>query len=153
MINYTGAMYRGFATKVEAEDWLKVKITGHALKKPKAESPAGALPPAAAPAKELPSVPSTNASATASTTPQLPRLYVYTDGASRKNPGPGGCGVAAYLIGDGHPDRLDMSHANPVAVGRQYLGVAVTNNQAEYQVRRWPEAIDWGSGDGMRKGV
>ena len=47
---------------------------------------------------------------------------VYTDGASRSNPGPAAC---AYVI-TGDPAAAPITH-------KQYLGPRVTNNVAEYQ--------------------
>jgi ribonuclease HI len=52
----------------------------------------------------------------------LPDLIVYTDGASRCNPGHASC---AYLVG--------FAGKDPFKTHKQYLGDNVTNNQAEYR--------------------
>lgn len=52
----------------------------------------------------------------------LPNLTVYTDGASRSNPGHAAC---AYLVG--------LEGKDPFKTHNQYLGDKVTNNQAEYR--------------------
>src|SRR5215813_3839158 len=51
-----------------------------------------------------------------------PNLSVYTDGASRSNPGHAAC---AYLVG--------VEGKDPFKAHQQYLGDKVTNNQAEYR--------------------
>ena len=51
-----------------------------------------------------------------------PNLSVYTDGASRSNPGHAAC---AYLVG--------LEGKDPFKTHQQYLGDKVTNNQAEYR--------------------
>lgn len=52
----------------------------------------------------------------------LSNLTVYTDGASRSNPGHAAC---AYLVG--------VEGKDPFKTHNQYLGDKVTNNQAEYR--------------------
>jgi ribonuclease H / adenosylcobalamin/alpha-ribazole phosphatase len=52
----------------------------------------------------------------------LPDLMVYTDGASRSNPGHASC---AYLVG--------FAGKDPFKTHKQYLGDTITNNQAEYR--------------------
>ena len=52
----------------------------------------------------------------------LPNLNVYTDGASRSNPGHAAC---AYLVA--------LEGKDPFKTHKQYLGDKVTNNQAEYR--------------------
>ena len=54
--------------------------------------------------------------------PLSPNLSVYTDGASRSNPGHAAC---AYLVG--------LEGKDPFKTHQQYLGDKVTNNQAEYR--------------------
>ncbi|WP_277656985.1 ribonuclease HI family protein [Seleniivibrio woodruffii] len=49
----------------------------------------------------------------------MPKIDIYTDGASRGNPGPAACGFAVYADGV------------EIFTGRKYLGTA-TNNFAEY---------------------
>ena len=51
----------------------------------------------------------------------LPNLTVYTDGASRSNPGHAAC---AFLVG--------LEDKDPFKTHKLYLGDKVTNNQAEY---------------------
>ena len=51
-----------------------------------------------------------------------PNLNVYTDGASRSNPGHAAC---SYLVG--------FEGKDPFKTHKQYLGDGVTNNQAEYR--------------------
>ena len=48
-----------------------------------------------------------------------PEIKIFTDGASRGNPGPAGCGYIIYADG------------TEIASGKKYLGTA-TNNVAEY---------------------
>lgn len=50
---------------------------------------------------------------------KMPEIKIYTDGASRGNPGPAGCGYVIYS------DGIEISS------GKKYLGTA-TNNVAEY---------------------
>jgi len=49
----------------------------------------------------------------------MPEIKIYTDGASRGNPGPAGCGYVVYADGQ------------EIASGKKYIGTA-TNNVAEY---------------------
>jgi len=49
----------------------------------------------------------------------MPDIRIYTDGASRGNPGPAGCGYVIYADGQ------------EIASGTKFLGTA-TNNVAEY---------------------
>jgi len=51
-----------------------------------------------------------------------PNLSVYTDGASRSNPGHAACAYLVALEGKG-----------PFKTHHQYLGDKVTSNQAEYR--------------------
>lgn len=52
----------------------------------------------------------------------LPTLSVYTDGASRSNPGQAACSFLVSFEGQA-----------PFKTHKQYLGDKVTNNQAEYR--------------------
>lgn len=49
----------------------------------------------------------------------MPKIDIYTDGASRGNPGHAGCGYVVYADGQ------------EIATGKKYLGMT-TNNIAEY---------------------
>jgi ribonuclease HI len=54
--------------------------------------------------------------------PAVPDLRIYTDGASRANPGPAACAYIAIRDDD-----------SVLAIASQYLGSQVTNNVAEYR--------------------
>jgi ribonuclease HI len=70
---FPGALYKGFASLIEAEQWLKNPIVATTISE-----------------KTNPIHTSTNA-LTASSSPGM--IAVYTDGGCRGNPGPGGYGV------------------------------------------------------------
>jgi ribonuclease HI len=71
-----GALYRGFSSRAEAEDWLKNPLSGKA-----------------APAKAR------NTGASPASLPVSGTIMIYTDGGCRENPGPGGYG-AIIVEGD-----------------------------------------------------
>ncbi len=71
---FTGAVFKGFATRHEAQTWLK---------RPEAPKPAMASRPAVSKEKAPPS-------------PRTGDVVLYTDGACRNNPGPGGFGVVRW---------------------------------------------------------
>ena len=52
----------------------------------------------------------------------LPKLIVYSDGASRSNPGHSAC---AFLV--------SLEGKDPFKAHKEYLGDKITNNQAEYR--------------------
>jgi ribonuclease HI len=76
---FTGALYRGFASLTEAQQWLNNPTVKR--------SPAGGANPPGAPSTIV---------------PEPGKLIVYTDGGCRGNPGPGGYGV---IIEDGESRR------------------------------------------------
>jgi ribonuclease HI len=71
-----GALYRGFSSRAEAEEWLKNPHSGKA-----------------APGRKDPSV------ASPASVPTPGTIMIYTDGGCRENPGPGGYG-AVIVEGD-----------------------------------------------------
>ena len=74
---FAGAVYKGFADRAEAENWLTAPTYNSA--KNKVRSPRAALP--------------------ASVQPSDGEIVIYTDGGSINNPGPGGYG--AVICADG----------------------------------------------------
>lgn len=78
---FTGAVYKGFPSKKEAEEWMKNPV----LKR----IPFSAIPPE---------------NAGGDSTPKDGEITIYTDGGSSGNPGPGGFGVV--IISNGNRKEL-----------------------------------------------
>ncbi len=74
---YPGAKYKGFATRAEAETWIKFSATGSSTRKNKDN----AKPPVSAPIEKVGEV------------------VIYTDGGALNNPGPGGYGIVQIYNG------------------------------------------------------
>lgn len=81
VLGFQGAGYKGFATRAEAEAWLKNPSSG--------QSGAGSRKPAGA----------SGSGACADTSPKDGVVCIYTDGGARYNPGPGGYGIVQIYNG------------------------------------------------------
>lgn len=79
---FSGAVYRGFPTRAEAEEFLRGKRSGKSSSKPSERT---------GPAEQLPGKNAGDG-----------RVVIYTDGGALNNPGPGGYGV---VIEDGKSRR------------------------------------------------
>ncbi len=105
---FPGAHYRGFATREEAEAWLRAQSTASAeavasvapaTASAGSESASGPTPapvewvPPSTPATTPVEPPSALAATVTPSGASLPLVTIYTDGACLGNPGPGGYGV------------------------------------------------------------
>jgi ribonuclease HI len=78
---FQGARFKGFATRAEAEAWLKNPTSGQGV------LPRGKIRETAGP------------DAGADTSPREGVVFIYTDGGARYNPGPGGYGIVQVYNG------------------------------------------------------
>lgn len=99
---FPGARYKGFASRGEAEAWLKEPVSPGGMGRPKAVKVRTA--PVAAPLR-------------------LGAVLVYSDGGARFNPGPGGYGV--IIIEDGRPRELSGGYRHTTNNRMELMGCIV----------------------------
>ncbi|MDH4320045.1 MAG: ribonuclease HI [Desulfobulbaceae bacterium] len=85
VMSFAGAVYKGFATRREAEIWLRNPSYGPATARK------------AAPAKKTTAA---NHASHHDTDPKAGEITIYSDGGARYNPGPGGYGVVIIANGE-----------------------------------------------------
>ena len=114
-----GALYKGFASRHEAEDWIK-SCAG--LAPSQTSMPWGPEGTAEAPQKRvrLKAKKSVKEEAKDHPSPQGERIEIYSDGGCSKNPGPGGYGVV--IIHDGKRRELSGGYARTTNNRMELMG-------------------------------
>ena len=109
---FAGALYKGFATYSEAEQWLKKPVIER-----KGPEPSG---------KQSCSTPSNNSGGSDSG-----RVIIYTDGGTSGNPGPGGYGVVQIF--DGKIKELCGGYRFTTNNRMELMGVIVALRELEFR--------------------
>lgn len=102
VLGFPGARYKGFASRGEAEAWLKEPV-----------SPGGQGRPQSLPRRTTP----------VAAAPRPGAVLVYSDGGARFNPGPGGYGV--IIVEDGQPRELSGGYRHTTNNRMELMGCIV----------------------------
>ncbi|HPS57923.1 MAG TPA: ribonuclease HI [Spirochaetota bacterium] len=115
---FAGALYKGFPTYKEAEEWLKKPVLRPASAKSGSEHPKS---PACSDPRKDPLNPDPN------------RVTIYTDGGSSGNPGPGGYGVVQVY--NGQVKEITGGFRHTTNNRMELMGVIVALRQLEFRDR------------------
>ena len=115
---FAGALYKGFPTYKEAEEWLKKPVLRPASAKSGSEHPKS---PACSDPRKDPLNPDPN------------RVTIYTDSGSSGNPGPGGYGVVQVY--NGQVKEITGGFRHTTNNRMELMGVIVALRQLEFRDR------------------
>ncbi len=106
VMSFAGAVYKGFATRREAETWLRAPSYGAATGR-----------------KSAPAKPTANHASHQGADPRPNEITIYSDGGARYNPGPGGYGVV--IIDNGEQREISAGYRHTTNNRMELMGCIV----------------------------